>query len=71
MSKLLIALSFCVAIFSLSTAAHAGSAQLLLDARTGEGGAQIVAKIEDQEAVRNIDAIIQATDVIEVKVSEN
>ncbi|MBX9467491.1 MAG: D-alanyl-D-alanine carboxypeptidase [Rhizobium sp.] len=36
MSKLLIALSFCVAIFSLSTAARAGSAQLLLDARTGE-----------------------------------
>jgi D-alanyl-D-alanine carboxypeptidase (penicillin-binding protein 5/6) len=36
MSKLLIALSFCVAILSLSTAAHAGSAQLLLDARTGE-----------------------------------
>jgi pyruvate kinase len=31
-----------------------------------EGGAQIVAKIEDQEAVRNIDAIIQATDVIMV-----
>ena len=36
MSKLLIALSFCVAILSLSTTAHAGSAQLLLDARTGE-----------------------------------
>jgi len=31
-----------------------------------EGGAQIVAKIEDQEAIRNIDAIIQATDVIMV-----
>jgi pyruvate kinase len=29
-----------------------------------EGGAQIVAKIEDQEAIRNIDSIIQATDVI-------
>jgi serine-type D-Ala-D-Ala carboxypeptidase (penicillin-binding protein 5/6) len=36
MSKLLIALSFCVAILSFSTAAQAGSAQLLLDARTGE-----------------------------------
>lgn len=36
MSKLLIALSFCVAILSLSTTANAGSAQLLLDARTGE-----------------------------------
>jgi serine-type D-Ala-D-Ala carboxypeptidase (penicillin-binding protein 5/6) len=36
MSKLLIAFSFCVAILSLSSAAHAGSAQLLLDARTGE-----------------------------------
>ncbi len=36
MSKLLIALSFCVAILSLSTTAQAGSAQLLLDARTGE-----------------------------------
>lgn len=36
MSKLLIAFSFCVAILSLSTVAHAGSAQLLLDARTGE-----------------------------------
>lgn len=29
-----------------------------------EGIAQIVAKIEDQEAIRNIDSIIQATDVI-------
>jgi len=29
-----------------------------------EGVAQIVAKIEDQEAIRNIDSIIQATDVI-------
>lgn len=29
-----------------------------------EGNAQIVAKIEDQEAIRNIDSIIQATDVI-------
>ncbi len=29
-----------------------------------EGEAQIVAKIEDQEAIRNIDAIIQHTDVI-------
>ncbi|MDH4440401.1 MAG: D-alanyl-D-alanine carboxypeptidase [Rhizobium sp.] len=36
MSKLLIAFSFCVAILSLSTSAQAGSAQLLLDARTGE-----------------------------------
>ncbi len=36
MSKLLIALSFFVAILSLSTTAQAGSAQLLLDARTGE-----------------------------------
>ncbi len=36
MSKLLIAFSFCVAILSLSTTAQAGSAQLLLDARTGE-----------------------------------
>jgi D-alanyl-D-alanine carboxypeptidase (penicillin-binding protein 5/6) len=36
MSKLLIALSFCVAILTLSTTAKAGSAQLLLDARTGE-----------------------------------
>ncbi|SIQ06578.1 D-alanyl-D-alanine carboxypeptidase (penicillin-binding protein 5/6) [Rhizobium sp. RU33A] len=36
MSKLLIAFSFCVAILTLSTTAHAGSAQLLLDARTGE-----------------------------------
>lgn len=36
MSKLLIAFSFCVAILTLSTAAQAGSAQLLLDARTGE-----------------------------------
>ncbi len=36
MSKLLVALSFCVAILSFSTAAQAGSAQLLLDARTGE-----------------------------------
>ncbi len=31
-----------------------------------EGGAQIVAKVEDQEAVRNIDSIIQAADVIMV-----
>ncbi|MCW1915343.1 pyruvate kinase [Luteolibacter sp. GHJ8] len=31
-----------------------------------EGGAQIVSKIEDQEAIRNIDSIIQATDVIMV-----
>lgn len=31
-----------------------------------EGNAQIVAKIEDQEAVRNIDAIIHASDVIMV-----
>jgi pyruvate kinase len=31
-----------------------------------EGNAQIVAKIEDQEAVRNIDAIIHAADVIMV-----
>jgi len=31
-----------------------------------EGNAQIVAKIEDQEAVRNIDSIIQAADVIMV-----
>jgi pyruvate kinase len=29
-----------------------------------EGSAQIVAKVEDQEAIRNIDAIIQAADVI-------
>lgn len=29
-----------------------------------DGNAQIVAKVEDQEAVRNIDAIIQAADVI-------
>ena len=29
-----------------------------------EGSAQIVAKVEDQEAIRNIDSIIQATDVI-------
>jgi pyruvate kinase len=29
-----------------------------------EGNAQIVAKIEDQEAIRNIDSIIQTTDVI-------
>ena len=29
-----------------------------------EGTAQVVSKIEDQEAVRNIDAIIQASDVI-------
>ena len=36
MSKLLIALSFCVAILTHSTVANAGSAQLLLDARTGE-----------------------------------
>jgi D-alanyl-D-alanine carboxypeptidase (penicillin-binding protein 5/6) len=36
MKKLLIAFSFCVAILSLSTSAQAGSAQLLLDARTGE-----------------------------------
>ncbi|MFL0692084.1 MAG: D-alanyl-D-alanine carboxypeptidase family protein, partial [Agrobacterium tumefaciens] len=36
MSKLLIAFSFCVAILTLSTTAQAGSAQLLLDARTGE-----------------------------------
>lgn len=31
-----------------------------------EGNAQIVSKIEDQEAIRNIDSIIQATDVIMV-----
>ncbi|MGL3606180.1 serine hydrolase [Rhizobium sp. G187] len=36
MSKFLVVLSFCVTILSLSTSAHAGSAQLLLDARTGE-----------------------------------
>jgi D-alanyl-D-alanine carboxypeptidase (penicillin-binding protein 5/6) len=36
MSKLLIVFSFFVAILSVSTSAHAGSAQLLLDARTGE-----------------------------------
>jgi serine-type D-Ala-D-Ala carboxypeptidase (penicillin-binding protein 5/6) len=36
MKKLLIAFSFCVAILSLSTSAEAGSAQFLLDARTGE-----------------------------------
>jgi pyruvate kinase len=29
-----------------------------------EGSAQIIAKVEDQEAIRNIDAIIQAADVI-------
>ena len=29
-----------------------------------EGDAQIVAKIEDQEAIRNIDAIIAEADVI-------
>lgn len=32
--------------------------------RAMEGDAQIIAKIEDQEAVRNIDAIIQEADVI-------
>jgi pyruvate kinase len=31
-----------------------------------EGRAKIVAKIEDQEAIRNIDSIIQATDIIMV-----
>ena len=31
-----------------------------------EGDAQIVAKVEDQEAIRNIDAIIKASDVIMV-----
>lgn len=36
MKKLLIALSFFMAIASFSTSASAGSAQLLLDARTGE-----------------------------------
>ncbi|MFN7011300.1 MAG: serine hydrolase [Allorhizobium sp.] len=36
MKKLLIALSFFLAIASFSTSASAGSAQLLLDARTGE-----------------------------------
>ncbi|MBW8298543.1 MAG: D-alanyl-D-alanine carboxypeptidase [Hydrogenophaga sp.] len=36
MNKLLIALTFLVAIASSSTSATAGSAQLLLDARTGE-----------------------------------
>ena len=36
MNKLLIALTFLVAIASSSTSASAGSAQLLLDARTGE-----------------------------------
>ncbi|THV23139.1 D-alanyl-D-alanine carboxypeptidase family protein [Peteryoungia ipomoeae] len=36
MSKFLVLLSFCVTLLSLSTTAQAGSAQLLLDARTGE-----------------------------------
>ncbi len=31
-----------------------------------EGSAQIIAKVEDQEAVRNIDSIIQASDVVMV-----
>jgi pyruvate kinase len=43
-------------------AAHVRELREALEAL--EGGAQIVAKIEDQEAVRNIDSIIQAADVI-------
>jgi pyruvate kinase len=43
-------------------AAHVRELRTLIEA--AESTAQIVAKIEDQEAIRNIDSIIQATDVI-------
>jgi pyruvate kinase len=43
-------------------AAHVRELRSLIEA--AESTAQIVAKIEDQEAIRNIDSIIQATDVI-------
>ncbi|MDP4625091.1 MAG: pyruvate kinase [Akkermansiaceae bacterium] len=43
-------------------AAHVRELREAMEALEGE--AQIVAKIEDQEAVRNIDAIIQSADVI-------
>lgn len=45
-------------------AAHVRELREAMEALEGE--AQIVAKIEDQEAVRNIDAIIQISDVIMV-----
>ena len=45
-------------------AAHVHELRAAMDALEGE--AQIVAKIEDQEAIRNIDAIINAADVIMV-----
>jgi pyruvate kinase len=45
-------------------AAHVQELRKAMEALEGE--AQIVAKIEDQEAVRNIDAIINAADVIMV-----
>ncbi len=45
-------------------AAHVHELRAAMEALEGE--AQIVAKIEDQEAIRNIDAIIQAADVIMV-----
>lgn len=43
-------------------AAHVNELREAMNALEGE--AQIVAKVEDQEAIRNIDAIIQAADVI-------
>ncbi|MDB6076667.1 MAG: pyruvate kinase [Akkermansiaceae bacterium] len=43
-------------------AAHVRELRGLIEA--AESTAQVVAKIEDQEAIRNIDSIIQATDVI-------
>lgn len=45
-------------------AAHVRELRAAMEALEGE--AQIVAKVEDQEAVRNIDAIIQEADVIMV-----
>ncbi len=45
-------------------AAHVHELRAAMEALEGES--QIVAKIEDQEAIRNIDAIIQAADVIMV-----
>ena len=43
-------------------AAHVHELREAMEALEGE--AQIIAKIEDQEAIRNIDAIIQAADII-------
>ncbi len=52
---------------ALSFCREAGDVQVLRDVLTGHGSsARIVAKIEDQLAVRNLDEIIRAVDIIMV-----